>query len=112
MKIGGGTSIAMAGHRSGWGNGNMTLKVGIRDGAISAVVFGLVLFALVTTDPRVRDSVADLAAGSGNISPFGDRIGDVGSAIWMAARHQSIDNAPLLMFATVGVVLTLFMLKS
>lgn len=90
----------------------MTLKVGFRDGAISAAVFGMVLFALVTTDPRVRDNVSDLFAGSGNLSPFGDRLGDLGSAIWMAARHQSIDNAPLLMFATVGVVLTLFMLKS
>ena len=90
----------------------MTLKVGIRDGAISAAVFGMVLFALVTADPRVRDSVSDLFTGAGNISPFGDRLGDLGSAMWMAARHQSMDNAPLLVFATVGVVLTLFMLKS
>jgi hypothetical protein len=90
----------------------MTLKLGIRDGAISAAVFGLVLFTLVTADPRVRDNVSDLFGGSGTISPFGDRLSDLGSAIWMAARHQSMDNAPLLVFATVGVVLTLFMFKS
>jgi len=30
----------------------------------------------------------------------------------MAARSQSMDNAPLLVFATVGAVLTVFMLRS
>ena len=35
-----------------------------------------------------------------------------GGALWSAVRHQSVDNAPLLVFATVGTVLTIFMLKS
>jgi len=90
----------------------MTVKLGIRDGAVSGGVFAIILFVLVSTDPRVRDHVSDLFAGAGSISPFGDRLGDLTSALWMAARHQSIDNAPLLVFATVGAVLTLFMLKS
>jgi hypothetical protein len=90
----------------------MTLKRGLRDGVISAAVFGGVLFALVSADPRVRDHVSELFSGAANISPWGDRLGDLGSALWMAARHQSIDNAPMLVFATVGAVLTLFMLKS
>ncbi len=90
----------------------MTLKVGIRDGAISAAVFGVVMFGLVSTDPRVRDHVSDLFGGSAAVSPWGDRVSDLGSALLMAAREQSIDNAPLLVFATVGAVLTLFMLKS
>ncbi len=33
-------------------------------------------------------------------------------ALWAAARAQSIDNAPMVVFATVGVVLTVFMLRS
>ena len=90
----------------------MTAKLGLRDGAVSAAVFGIILFVLVTTDARVRDHVSDLFAGAGNVSPFGDRLGDLGSALWMSLRHQSLDNAPLLVFATVGAVLTLFMLKS
>lgn len=90
----------------------MTLKFGIRDGAISATVFGLVMFALISTDARVRDHVSDLFAGAGVMTPWGDRLGDLGSALWSAARHQSIDNAPVLVFTTVGAVLTLFMLKS
>jgi hypothetical protein len=90
----------------------MTFKLGIRDGAISAAVFGVVLFALVSADPRVHDHVSDLVAGTGSVGPWGDRLSDLGSALWMALKDQSIDNAPMLVFATVGAVLTLFMLKS
>ena len=90
----------------------MTSKLGLRDGAISAAVFGVVLFALVSADPRVRDHVSDLFGGAGTVSPWGDRAADVGSALWMAIKDQSMDNAPLLVFATVGAVLTLFMIKS
>jgi hypothetical protein len=90
----------------------MTLKLGLRDGAISAAVFGIVMFALISTDPRVHDHVSELFAGGSGMTPWGDRLGDLGSALWSAARNQSIDNAPVLVFTTVGAVLTLFMLKS
>ena len=90
----------------------MTLKFGIRDGAISAAVFGVVLFALVSADPRVHDHVADLFGSGATIGPWGDRASDLGSAVWMAVKDQSIDNAPMLVFATVGAVLTLLMFKS
>jgi len=90
----------------------MTVKFGIRDGAISAAVFGVVLFALVSADPRVRDHVSDLFGNGGVIGPLGERASDLGAALWLALRDQSIDNAPMLVFATVGAVLTLFMLKS
>lgn len=89
----------------------MTAKLGIRDGAITAVVFGIVLFGLVSFDPRVHDSVSDLFV-SGRVTPWGDRLGDLVSALWDAARTQSMDNAPVLVFVAVGAVLTLFMVKS
>ena len=47
-----------------------------------------------------------------SVSSLSGRAGDLGGALWSAARHQSIDNAPMLVFATVGTVLTLFMLKT
>ena len=86
------------------------MKVGLRGSA--AVVFIVVLFGLTMFDPRVRDTLSDLFFASGNISPFGDRLGDAGSALWSAVRHQSIENSPMLVFATVGTVLTVFMLRS
>ena len=90
----------------------MALKLGIREGALSAAVFGGVMFALVSVDPRVRDHVSDLAGGSTGVAPFGARLGELGNVLWSAARHQSIDNAPMAVFATVGIVLTIFMLRS
>jgi hypothetical protein len=89
----------------------MTRKFGFTQTALSAGVFAGILFLLVSTDARVRDHVSDLV-GSGSVGPLGERAGDLGAVLWSALRHQSIDNAPLLVFATVGTVLTIFMLRS
>jgi hypothetical protein len=90
----------------------MTFKLGLREGVVSAAVFGCVMFALVAVDPRVRDHVSDLVAGNSGVAPMSARLGELGSTLWSAARTQSIDNAPMVVFATVGVVLTIFMLRS
>jgi hypothetical protein len=89
----------------------MNAKLGIRDGAITAIVFGIVLFGLVSFDPRVHDRMTELLL-SGSVTPWGDRLGDLVNALWSAARTQSMDNASVLIFFTVGTVLTLFMVKS
>ncbi len=90
----------------------MTFKLGFREGALSAAVFGGVLFALVSVDARVRDHVSDLVGSSTSVAPLSARLSELGSVLWSALRHQSIENAPMVVFATVGVVLTLFMLRS
>ena len=90
----------------------MTFKLGIREGAISAAIFGGVMFALVSVDARVREHVSDLVGNSTSVAPWGSRVGELADALWSAARYQSIENARLLVFATVGAVLTLFMLRS
>ena len=90
----------------------MTFKLGLREGALSAAVFGGVMFTLVSIDPRVRDHVSELVGGNGGVAPLSARLSDLSDVLWSAARHQSIENAPLVVFATVGVVLTIFMLRS
>jgi hypothetical protein len=89
----------------------MTAKIGMREGAVSAVVFTTLLFALVSIDPRVRDHVSGFFGGA-SVAPWSARVGELADALWSAARYQSIENAPLLVFATVGAVLTVFMLRS
>ncbi len=89
----------------------MTRKLGLREGAVSCGICVAVLLGLTFVDPRVHDAISDLFS-SGAVSPFGDRLGDAANALWMAARYQSIDNAPLLVFTVVGSVLTLFMFRS
>jgi hypothetical protein len=89
------------------------MKLGFRQAIASAAVFGAVLIVLVSVDDRVRDRFNDLVSGgSGSLTPWGDRAGDLGNALVSAARYQSIENAPLLVFAAVGAVLVVFMLKS
>jgi hypothetical protein len=87
------------------------MKLGARESALSIAVFVVVVFGLTMFDPRVRDTLSDLFT-SGSVSPFGDRLGDAGSALWTAVRYQTLDNSPMVVFATVGAVLTLFMLRS
>jgi hypothetical protein len=86
-------------------------KLGYREGLMSLGIFSALLFMLTTFDPRVRDKLADMFH-TGNVSPFGDRFSDLTSALWSALRYQSIENAPLLVFTTVGAVLTIFMFRS
>ena len=69
------------------------------------------LFALASVDARVRERVTDVVSGGDGLTPWGDRVSDLGTALMSAVRHQSIENAPLLVFAAVGAVLFVFMLK-
>jgi hypothetical protein len=87
------------------------MKLGVRESALSVAVFAVVVFGLTMFDPRVRDTLSDLFA-SGSVSPFGDRMTDVGSALWTSARYQTLDNSPVVVFATVGVVLAVLMMRS
>ncbi len=85
------------------------MKLGIRQGILSTVIFLVVLAGLVSVDDRVRDRVGDLFGGGNSVSPWGDRAGDLGNALMSAVRYQSIENAPLLVFTAVGAVLVVFM---
>ena len=71
----------------------MTAKMGFREGAVSAFVFGAVLFALVSFDPRVKAQVTDSLRNTSAARMTG-RAAEVGGALWRAARDKSIDGAP------------------
>ncbi|MBW8895364.1 MAG: hypothetical protein JF613_04175 [Acidobacteria bacterium] len=89
------------------------MKLGIRQGIASAAVFGAVLMMLVSVDDRVRDRFNDVVGSGGSgLTPWGDRVGDLGHALMSAVRYQSIENAPMLIFAAAGAVLVAFMLRT
>jgi len=88
------------------------LKLGVRQAIVSAAVFATVLMALVSIDDRVRDRFAQLVSGSNGMSSWSTRLGELASALITAAKYQSIDNAPLLIFAVVGAVLVVFMVRT
>jgi hypothetical protein len=84
----------------------------MRQWFLSLGVFALVLGALVSIDQRVRDRFLDFITGGDGIAAWDDRLVDLGGALMSALRYQSIENAPLLIFATVGAVLFLFMVRT
>ena len=90
----------------------MQIKLSLRQAVLSALIFGGVLVALASVDARVRERVSELASGGDGITPWGDRLSDVGSALSSAIRYQSIENAPLVVFAAVGAVLFVFMVRT
>ena len=88
------------------GNANQTRT---SSGSLSALVFCGILLALASVDARVRDRVERRGHRRRRASPWGSRVTDLADALTTAVRHQSIENAPLMVFATVGAVLFLFM---
>jgi hypothetical protein len=87
------------------------MRLAARQSIASLAVFAVILLMLVAVDDRVRDRFSDLASGSGNASISG-RASELGGALMTAARQQSIENAPLLVFAVGGAVLVVFMVKT
>jgi hypothetical protein len=85
------------------------MKLGARQGIASAAIFVAMVLALMWKDDRVRDLVVVHAGGA---SSWGNRATDVGTTLVSAARHQSIENAPMVVFAVVGLVLVVFMLRA
>jgi hypothetical protein len=86
----------------------------MRETGASVLSFTIVLAALISIDPRVRTRfwhVFEDPTG-GALDPATDRLASLFGVIWEAARDQSIDNAPLLIFTVVGVVLVAFMLRT
>lgn len=88
------------------------MKLGVREAIVSPAVFGAILLMLVSVDDRVRERFGNLLSGGDGLTPWADRLADLGDALMSAVRYQSIENAPLLVFATVGVVLVLFMVRT
>jgi hypothetical protein len=83
-----------------------------RQWILSIAVFVLIIGALVSVDERVRNQFEQLVSGGGGVSSWDNRLMDLGAALVAAVRHQSIDNAPLMVFATVGALLFIFMVRT
>ena len=87
------------------------MAVGLRQSMISLSGLVIVLGALTFVDPRVRDRFNALLSGQDG-GTVADRAAELADALMTALRYQSIENAPLLIFAAVGAVLFLFMVRT
>jgi hypothetical protein len=87
----------------------------INDALISLGALALLLVALVSIDDRVRERVTQLLStppSSAEIAGAGVQIENVSMVLYKAARDQSVDHAPMVIFAVAAVVLVLFMLRT
>ena len=78
---------------------------------ISLAGLAIVVGALVFVDPRVRDRLGALVSGEDG-GTIAQRASELASTLVTALRYQSIENAPLLIFATIGAVLFVFMVTT
>jgi hypothetical protein len=77
---------------------------------ICAIVVGLAVI-----DERVRSEMAALLSGRGSsveIAGFSGRVHELGMVAMQAVRDQSIEHAPLTLFALVALVLFALMLRT
>jgi hypothetical protein len=79
---------------------------------LSLMAFAIVVGGLVYVDPRVSSRFTQLASGDDGVSSWGTRLADLGSTLLSSIRYQSLENAPLMIFAVVGAVLFLFMVRT
>jgi hypothetical protein len=78
-------------------------------GAVALVI------GLAAIDERVHEEVSALVtgrAGSGELLSFGARLQELAFVALQAVRDQSIEHAPLTLFALAALVLFLLMLRT
>lgn len=94
--------------------GNVALRRVLGDTLISVAALLILLAALVSIDDRVRDRVTGLMRGdtaSSELMTLRYQVGSAASALVVAAKEQSIEHAPLVIFCVAGTALVLFMLR-
>ena len=78
----------------------------------SLSVFTVLIASVAYIDERVKHKIEELLFGSSSVHSLSYQLADLGDTMWTALQHQSIENAPLVIFATVGGVLFLFMVRT
>ncbi|MCC7416580.1 MAG: hypothetical protein IT176_05505 [Acidobacteria bacterium] len=90
------------------------MKRAFNEGLLSIGAIAVILFTLVAIDDRVREQVwlRLSSAPAAQLSAAGTNLRDLGEVVLEAARDQSVEHAPLLIFGLSATVLVLFMLRT
>ena len=84
------------------------------DALISAASLTVLLIGLVAIDDRVRERVVSVVENgqvSSSVGAVTRTVSDVTGILLLAARDQSIDNAPMAVFVVAATALVLAMLR-
>ena len=87
----------------------------INDALISVGALIVLIVGLVSVDERMRERLAAALSdppSSAQLVSAGNRVHDVAAVLIMAAKDQSIEHAPLMIFGVAATILVLFMLRT
>jgi hypothetical protein len=93
----------------------MNMRRRISGGVTTAAGLVVLVVGLAAIDSRVRDHLGSLLDGnrpSGELANVAERVQDLGLILLTAVRDQSIQHAPLTIFALGGLLLLVFMLRT
>jgi hypothetical protein len=91
------------------------IKRPIGDALISVGALAILLAGLISVDDRVRQQVGlrlSGAAAQAELRSAGVQVQNLAGVIVDAARYQSIEHAPMMMFVLAASVLFVFMLRT
>ena len=93
----------------------MGVRRAIGDATITAGSALALVTTLVLLDERVRDAIGavmDPRHPGTALAGLGDRAREVAAIVIVAARNQSFEHAPLVIFSLAAIVLVIFMLRT
>lgn len=91
------------------------MRRGFGEALISLGALAILILALVTFDPRVREQVQlrfSSARASSELVNAGANARELATVMFIAARDQSLDHAALTIFVVAASVLVVFMLRT
>ena len=90
------------------------MRRAFKEALMSAGALAVLLLALVAVDDRVREQISLRVARPSpvELARAGERVRDLTTVIVEAAREQSVEHAPLLIFTLSATVLVMFMLRT
>lgn len=85
----------------------------LREVAASVVCFAVLVGALAVTDPRVGERLSSVAATTeaAQSASWRDTLSSVADALFVAARDQTLEHAPLVVLTMAAVVFLLLMIR-
>jgi hypothetical protein len=94
---------------------SVVTKRAIGDAVMSVGALCALIALLISFNPSLRDEVSmRIAAGRPGVQAANleSTVRNVASVLFVAARDQSIEHAPLVIFVLLAIVLFLFMLRT
>lgn len=94
---------------------SLVRKRAVGDALISVGMLGVLIAMLASFDPRVREQISlRVSAGqpAAQVANAEATVRNLASVVFIAAREQSIEHAPLVIFVLLATVLFLFMLRT